>query len=157
MVVALFTKVANWDALSPITSDPEEWGDISAECSGEPMWQNKRCPRFFSNDGGKTWYDVNAKNVEAVQEAMAYGYFRKLDEGYEPGGREKQRWFTMTEQKYRYFYDMIYKHLPVDNQFAKDVLETIKRSNYRCSERQYNYLKDAVEGRTRPENYHLKH
>lgn len=44
-----------WKALSPLTSDPAEWEDRS-EMSGHPLWQNKRDPAVFSEDGGKTWY-----------------------------------------------------------------------------------------------------
>ena len=69
MVVQLFTKVANYDTLTPITSDPEEWTDIADMCDGEKLWQNKRCSRMFSNDGGKTWWDVDEKGVHDLQEA----------------------------------------------------------------------------------------
>lgn len=44
--------------LSPITSDPEEWTDVSAE-SGVPMWQNKRDSACFSLDGGRTHYSLD--------------------------------------------------------------------------------------------------
>ncbi len=47
--------------LSPLTSDPEEWLDQS-EASGKPMWQNKRDPSIFSEDGGKTWKSVDKDN-----------------------------------------------------------------------------------------------
>jgi hypothetical protein len=59
-VIALFTKLAKWEPLSLITSDPEEWNDVS-EMSGQPMWQNKRDSRCFSHDGGKTWYSLEDK------------------------------------------------------------------------------------------------
>lgn len=148
-VVSVFTKLANWDTLTPITSDPEEWNDISDMCDGEPCWQNTRCPRFFSKDGGKTWYDVDKKKVKAVQEAVAYaGVFEEYQ-----NGKQKPRWFTLTEERFNYFYNIIYKHLPQDNQFAKDVLESIRKNKYRCSERQYNYLKSAISGYDKPEHY----
>lgn len=79
-VVALFTKVANWDTLSPITNDPEEWEDVSQYFDGKPQWQNKRCPRFFSKDAGKTWWDVDEKTVKAVQESLASMAFRPIFE-----------------------------------------------------------------------------
>lgn len=229
MVVQLFTKVANYDTLTPITSDPEEWTDIADMCDGEKLWQNKRCSRMFSNDGGKTWWDVDEKGVHDLQEAMAHAacrmdekiedteetrlwavwaekfydtmfaevnatadlikkyreefvkyfnmgasdellhalkYFfnyrreelsdlkeQPLTEDYFPGGREKQRWFTLTEEKWKYFYDMIYKQLARDDQYAKDILETIKNKNFRCSERQYNYLKSVIDGTNKPSSY----
>lgn len=158
LVIALFTKVASYDVLSPITSDESEWEDISSMCSGTPMWQNKRCPRFFSKDGGKTWYDVDAEKVQAVQEAMASiaasGHNMVFEEY--TNGKEKQKWFTLKEPQYKYFYDMIYKHLPKDNQFAKDVLRTVKDKNYRISDRQYNYLKNVVDGNAKPTDYSRK-
>jgi hypothetical protein len=43
--------------LSPLTSDPAEWVDQS-EASGRPMWQNRRDPSVFSQDGGQTWYSI---------------------------------------------------------------------------------------------------
>ncbi len=79
-VVALFTKIANWDTLTPITNDPEEWEDVSKYFDGKPQWQNKRCPRFFSKDGGKTWWDVDEKKVKAVQESLAVMAFQPLFE-----------------------------------------------------------------------------
>ena len=45
--------------LSPLTHDPGEWIDQS-EASGIPMWQNRRNPAVLSDDGGKTWYSLEA-------------------------------------------------------------------------------------------------
>lgn len=58
--INLFSTLAKFKPLTPITSNPDEWMDVS-EMSGEPMWQSKRCPTFFSKDGGKTWYDLDEK------------------------------------------------------------------------------------------------
>ena len=57
MVIELFEKLASFKPLSAITSDADEWDDVS-EMSGQPMWQNKRDSRAFSKDEGKTWYFV---------------------------------------------------------------------------------------------------
>lgn len=54
----VFNKVARWQTLTPISSDPSEWYDRSEE-SGEPMWQNMRDSAAFSRDGGKTWYHLD--------------------------------------------------------------------------------------------------
>lgn len=54
----LFALLSNFKTLTPITSNPEEWTDVS-EMSGGPMWQSKRCPSVFSKDGGATWYDLD--------------------------------------------------------------------------------------------------
>lgn len=61
-VLAIFNKLASFKPLSKITSDPDEWNDVSG-MSGKPMWQNKRCSSSFSEDGGKTWYDLNWKDT----------------------------------------------------------------------------------------------
>lgn len=53
-------KLLGWENLTPITSNPEDWSDIS-EMNGSPMWQSKRNPAVFSKDGGKTWWNINVK------------------------------------------------------------------------------------------------
>jgi mannose-6-phosphate isomerase-like protein (cupin superfamily) len=56
----LFETLSKFHTLTPITSDDKEWDDVS-KMSGEPLWQNKRDPSFFSKDSGKSWYVVGAK------------------------------------------------------------------------------------------------
>lgn len=58
MVMAIFDRVVRFKPLSPLSSDPAEWMDVS-EMSGRPMWQSRRCPSAFSEDGGKTWSDLD--------------------------------------------------------------------------------------------------
>lgn len=50
-------RLLGFKTLSPLTSDPAEWIDQS-EASGRPLWQNRRDPSYFSEDGGKTWTSV---------------------------------------------------------------------------------------------------
>lgn len=59
IVMQLFNQVANFKVLTPITSSPEEWTDVSEHGApgSAPLWQNKRQSSCFSNDGGKTWWD----------------------------------------------------------------------------------------------------
>lgn len=59
-VIGLFGTVASFRPLTPITSDPAEWVDVS-EMSGVPMWQNSRDSACFSTDGGETWYSLNER------------------------------------------------------------------------------------------------
>jgi hypothetical protein len=60
-VLGTFKTVASFKTLTPINADnPDEWMDVS-EMSGKPMWQNKRDSEIFSEDGGKTFYNVNDK------------------------------------------------------------------------------------------------
>ncbi len=60
----LFHRLSNFETLTPITSEPEEWYDISVACGGEKgkMWQNTRNPAIFSEDGGETWYNVETQS-----------------------------------------------------------------------------------------------
>ena len=71
MCKMLFQKLASFETLTPITSDPKEWNDVSEMCSGKPFWQNNRNPAMFSEDGGKTWYDVNEKDSSDDSEMTA--------------------------------------------------------------------------------------
>lgn len=49
--------------LSPLTQDPDEWEDRT-EMSGAPLWQNRRDPAAFSEDGGQTWRFVDDRKSE---------------------------------------------------------------------------------------------
>lgn len=57
-VIDLFSTVASYKPLEPITSDPDEWF-----MPVDGVWQSKRRPSTFSRDGGKTWYDIQNKKL----------------------------------------------------------------------------------------------
>lgn len=62
MVLELFNILGKYKTLTPITDDPLEWSEISKEMNdGKVLWQNKRNPAIFSENKGKTWYDVEDK------------------------------------------------------------------------------------------------
>ena len=50
----LLSRLAKQQNITPLTSDPGEWDDVS-EMSGYPHWQSNRNPACFSKDGGKTY------------------------------------------------------------------------------------------------------
>ena len=54
MALAVFEKVARFQPLTPLTSDPSEWMEV-----GPNVWQSRRSPSVFSKDGGATWYDID--------------------------------------------------------------------------------------------------
>lgn len=56
--LALFNHVARFKRLSPLTDDPAEWMEV-----GTRVWQSKRQSSCFSRDGGKTYYDIDEKQV----------------------------------------------------------------------------------------------
>lgn len=57
MTIDIFNRLARYRTLTPITSDPGEWTDVSSAFGNKPEWQNKRDSRYFSHDGGETWYN----------------------------------------------------------------------------------------------------
>lgn len=63
LVTDMFNKLARFEALSPLTDDPDEWHKHPTDIAGrDDLWQNKRDSSAFSNDGGKTYYSVNDNN-----------------------------------------------------------------------------------------------
>lgn len=75
LTTSIFNKLAEYKPLSPLTDDPNEWMKISDSdygCAEEyknvSLWQSKRCPSCFSNDGGKTYYDIDDEGHKQVDE-----------------------------------------------------------------------------------------
>jgi hypothetical protein len=52
--IDLFAKLANYENITPLTSDPEEWMLVD-----DDMWQNLRNSECFSTDGGVTYYKLS--------------------------------------------------------------------------------------------------
>jgi hypothetical protein len=58
----VFAELSAWKPLTPLTDDPTEWMDIDESMAGEPnLWQSRRNPACFSNDAGKTFYDIDER------------------------------------------------------------------------------------------------
>lgn len=57
--IAIFERLAKFQTLTPITSDPAEWMCVSEHFEGKSVHQNLRNPAVFSNDAGKTWYNID--------------------------------------------------------------------------------------------------
>jgi hypothetical protein len=70
--LGLFDKVARFRPLTPLTNDPSEWADVS-EALGRPCWQNRRDSSVFSEDGGRTWYDLDAPRPSFWHRILAWG------------------------------------------------------------------------------------
>ena len=72
MSLDLFCRLAQWKTLTPITSDPAEWMSVSdGQAHGDlPVWQNRRQSSCFSNDGGKTYYDIDAGDDRAIKTSV---------------------------------------------------------------------------------------
>ncbi len=54
ITLRLFSDLAQFKPIGPITSDPGEWTEVA-----DGMWQNRRRSSSFSRDGGTTWYDID--------------------------------------------------------------------------------------------------
>jgi hypothetical protein len=57
LTLQIFNVVANYDILTPIRYEPDQWNDVS-EITGQPMWQHKRKSSVMSFDQGETWFDI---------------------------------------------------------------------------------------------------
>lgn len=66
--LGLLDKLLRFQPLTPLTSDPDEWMDVSEASGGNPMWQSRRKASVFSKDGGQTWYDLD--DTAEVQAAL---------------------------------------------------------------------------------------
>lgn len=58
-VLGIFNRVVNYKTLTPIGTTKDEWFKHDYQTAGKDCWQNVRCSSCFSNDGGKTWYDID--------------------------------------------------------------------------------------------------
>lgn len=67
-----------YENITPLTSDPDEWMHVAEEVWGETggIWQSRRNPKAFSNDGGKTYYYVD--DVAKVSKVSSWPFH--LDE-----------------------------------------------------------------------------
>lgn len=54
----IFDTVAQFKPLSPLTSDPSEWMEIT-----HGLWQNRRRSSTFSRDYGNTWHDIDDESL----------------------------------------------------------------------------------------------
>jgi hypothetical protein len=62
ITLSLFNQLARFRVLTPITSKPEEWVECQDPVAeGTKIWQNLRDSRYFSKDGGQTWWNVDGE------------------------------------------------------------------------------------------------
>jgi hypothetical protein len=68
MQIEIFSRLAAFKTLTPLTNDPSEWVNVSGYGSKDsaPLWQNKRDGSYFSNDGGITGYSVDDKERKII-------------------------------------------------------------------------------------------
>lgn len=54
VAIPTINRLLSFENLAPLTDDPDDWIEV-----GYGMWQNRRCSRMFSEDGGKHYTDVD--------------------------------------------------------------------------------------------------
>ena len=57
--INLFTRLAKFEPLGPLTGEDWEWSDVS-EYSGKTLYQNKRCGSVFKHGDG-TAYNIDGR------------------------------------------------------------------------------------------------
>lgn len=77
LALHLFDKVARFKNLTPITDDPQDWVQVSEKMPDRsPTWQCKRCSSCFSEDGGKTYHNIE----DWIVHDDTGSYYHKPDE-----------------------------------------------------------------------------
>lgn len=65
IVINLFNQLARFDVINPMKNPTEsgEYIDVSAYSAptGQTVFQSTRKSSVFSEDGGKTWYDIDKR------------------------------------------------------------------------------------------------
>lgn len=70
-VIDLFQSLAKFEILSPLSDNPDEWMEVSLHSGNEPpCWQSRRDGSCFSNDGGKTYYDIDEPRDQYKQRVI---------------------------------------------------------------------------------------
>ena len=70
--LSILERVLRFKTLTPITKDPVEWMEVGEDQShtpGKTLWQNRRDCSNFSNDGGKTYYNVDDPGRKQINSA----------------------------------------------------------------------------------------
>ena len=62
----IFERLARWQTLTPLTNDPGEWLELDNTMADRripdiPVFQSRRQPSCFSDDGLRTYYDLDQK------------------------------------------------------------------------------------------------
>lgn len=76
VAVPVLNELLQFKNLRPLTDDPKEWFFHDTDTAGIEggFWQNIRRSSAFSNDGGKTYYDVtegaNDKNRQPIHDSI---------------------------------------------------------------------------------------
>ena len=117
MVLELFRRLGKFEQLTPVTDNSKEWNDVS-EMSGDKnkLWQSKRNPSFFSENGGKSYYDVNDKKRKKNRSKNN----KKASEKLTPDEIYEELCYTIPSDKPSIFSRTIYR-LPTKEELMEVV------------------------------------
>lgn len=82
MVTAIVSKLLRFETLTPLTARADEWMNVS-EQSGYELWQSRRNPTVFSEDGGQTWYSIEPSQAtfgDRVRDGGVMGVIVRCEE-----------------------------------------------------------------------------
>lgn len=69
---SVLEELLRFRPLTELTDDPEDWIHIAEEMAGQAnLWQNRRDGRCFSNDGGKTYYNVDNNDPNIIYQSIS--------------------------------------------------------------------------------------
>lgn len=81
--IHVVSKLLQFKNVTPLTSDPEEWMEVSGFMNGQATWQSRRRSDAFSHDGGKTYYcldDLKFSRFKLVRKWRKARAMRKAEE-----------------------------------------------------------------------------
>lgn len=84
IVTGVLGRLLRFEPLIELTSDPDEWIEV-----GDGMWQNKRNPAAFSEDGGESWYLLEVSEAKFGERAYDGGVMGTIVRCPECGGSGK--------------------------------------------------------------------
>lgn len=58
VAIPVINRLLQFQNLAALTDDPDDWIEV-----GYGLWQNRRCSQMFSEDGGKTYTDVEDRGT----------------------------------------------------------------------------------------------
>ena len=89
----LFSKLARFDPITPLTGEDDEWMDVSQHCGGgQKLFQNKRRSSVFKDETGA--YDIDGK----VFWEWTKRQLIEDEEGY-PGEKVYKSYYTSRESR----------------------------------------------------------
>lgn len=90
--IHILSELLKFQPLAPLTDDPAEWQHVThTDAEGKPLWQSNRRSSCFSNDGGKTYYDIDEVPVRYGFRGRISKWFGGDPVGFTSVGRDRHK------------------------------------------------------------------